>query len=91
MYRNVCKCPEGGHAIEPSGDVYLCQPDGCGQTMDVFYCASGCDRMMCTASEANYSAHCCKRCAETQGKDHSIACTENWAWMSMRIRQKAAA
>jgi hypothetical protein len=82
----TCGCPVGVHEVCASADLYRVV-GGQGEKHAVYYCASGCGRMSCVASEQGYAAHCCKSCAETSG--HSVACDSNWPGMAARIIKRA--
>lgn len=79
----LCGCGKDHGRIGPSGDLYM--PPASDREVPVYYCLSNCGRMMCVASEAKFADHCCRRCAETSGAEHSPQCTANWAFMQPRI------
>ena len=42
--------------------------------LTLYVCPSCDDRGSCTASEVGFAEHCCRVCAETNGKQHSRDC-----------------
>ena len=79
-----CGCGKIHARLEASGDMILYlgpRP----VWRPVFYCVTSCGRPACCASNERFADHCCQRCGETDGREHTPLCDSNWAVMRPRI------
>ena len=54
-------------------------------------CASGCDRISCVASELGFAQFCCRICAESHGRSHSVACDGAWPFLKSLLLSEPSA